>query len=652
MPVPRPRLPSRITLVAAAFVVAAVAVVARAAYVQLVQGSYWRSLAAGQQTTLVPLPARRGAIYDRNGVALALSQETYAVGLAPDQVRERRLVADRLARALGRPQAELRRLVASDRAWAEWPGPYQWTQVAPLKGLRGVYLLPRLQRYYPKLDFGARIVGRVDARGHGVSGLERSLDTLLAGRAGAAVMLRDRNGRTYPSPSRPAAEPIPGADVRVTIDADLQEIAERALAEAVAQTRALGGDVVILQPATGEVLALATVRPGAPGAGLVGDAFEPGSTAKVFTAATLLRDGKARATDSVFAENGTYRLGARVIHDVHPSGTLSLADVLRVSSNIDIAKFGARLTNVELFEGFRDFGFGAPTGVDLPAESPGRLRSPRGWSDASAASIAMGYEVAVTPLQLAAAYGALANGGVLLEPRLVREVTRADGRTTWRGAPRPVRRAVPAAVAAELVRMLVGVVEEGTARRAALGSYTLAGKTGTARRNVAGHYLEGHYWASFVGLFPAQDPQLVLVVKIDDPQGEYFGGTTAAPVVRAILEAALATPAVAIDRGRLTRREAPGTDSAEPAALEADTASRVVVAWPPAPASPPPAAAARVVPTVEGLGLRAAARLLYRSGFAVRVEGWGRAVSTTPAAGASAPAGSMVVVHAEQRDAL
>jgi len=646
-----PKLPSRITLIAAGFVAAALAVVARAAYVQLYQGSYWRTRAAEQQTTLVPLPARRGALFDRNGVPLALSQETFGVGVAPKQVRDRALVADRLAGVLGRPREEMRRLLASDKVWNEWPGPFQWTQVAPLKGLRGVYLSRRLERYYPKLDFGAQIVGRVDPRGRGASGLERALDSLLAGHAGAAVMLRDRTGRTYPSPSRPVAEPQPGADVTLTIDADLQEIAERALAEAVAQTRAQGGDVVILQPATGEVLALATVRTGARGAGLVGDAFEPGSTAKVFTAATLLRDGKARASDTVFAENGSYRIGDRVIHDVHPSGLLTLADVIRVSSNIGIAKFGSRLSNVELFEGFRDFGFGTATGVDLPAESPGRLRSPRGWTDVSAASIAMGYEVAVTPLQLAAAYAALADGGLLLEPQLVREVRSADGAVLSRAAPRPVRRAVPPEVASQVVHMMVGVVEEGTAKRAALGTYNLAGKTGTAKQNVGGHYLEGHYWASFVGLFPAEDPQLVLVVKIDDPQGAYFGGTTAAPVVRTILEAAIATPAVALDRARLTRRRAPDTvPSAAPPATEGS--APVVVAWPPARGAPDSAASPpHAVPDVAGQGLRAAARILHRNGFEVRIEGWGRAVSTTPAAGVLARPGSTVVVHAEQRDA-
>jgi len=649
-----PRLPSRIALIGAGFIATALAVVARAGYVQLSQGTYWRERAAEQQTTVVALPAPRGGLYDRNGVALALSQETFGVGLAPNQVRDRALVASRLAAVLGKPRAELLRLLGSDRVWYEWPGPYQWTAVSPLRGVRGVYVPRRLERYYPRLDFGARIVGRVDATGRGGSGLERALDTLLAGRAGRAVMLRDRSGRTYPSPSRPASDPVSGADVYLTLDADLQEIAERALAAAVAQTRAAGGDVVILQPETGEVLALAAVRSGGVGA-VVSDAFEPGSTAKVFTAAALLRTGKAQSDDTVFGENGVYPLGDRTIHDTHPYGTLTLADVIRVSSNIGIAKFGSRLTNVELYEAFRDFGFGYPTGIDLPAESGGRLRHPRSWTPGSPASLAMGYEVAVTPLQLAAAYASLANGGVLLEPTLVREVRAPGGATIFRMAPRPVRRVVTPSVAAQLAHMMIGVVEEGTARRAALGTYNLAGKTGTARRNVGGRYLAGHYTASFVGLFPAEDPQLVLVVKIDDPVGEYFGGTTAAPVVRTILEAALATPAVALDRGRLTRRSAPGAaDPAEGGAspVTAEGGAPVVVAWPPA-AVPREAgvAAPRPVPDVRGLGLRAAARVLHRGGFEVRLEGWGRAVSTSPAAGAAALPGTTVIVHAERGDA-
>jgi cell division protein FtsI (penicillin-binding protein 3) len=636
--------PSRITLVGLAFGLAALAIIAKAVDVQLVHGDQWRRRARQQQTVRVELPARRGTLFDRNGVPLAVSQATYGVGLAPQEVSDRGHAIPLLAKALGRPQAEIARLFGTDRVWFEWPGPFTWSEVVALKPLRGVYLLTRLERFYPRPDLAPRLIGRTDDGGHGASGLERALDTTLAGRPGSAVMLRDQAGRTYPSPSRPAVDPQPGADLYLTLDAELEEIAQHALDVAVDSVHASGGDVVIVQPATGEVLAMASVRrASAEGSGL-GDTFEPGSTAKVFTAAALLRDGKATPGDKVYAEHGTYALNRRVIHDVHPYDTLTLSDVIRVSSNIGIAKFGVRLTPAEQYEALRDFGFGTQTGVDLAGESPGRLRNPRTWTAESPASLAMGYELAVTPLQLAAAYGALANGGVLLEPSLVRQVRDQDGRTRWMVRARPVRRVVEEAIAAQLTRMLQGVVEEGTGRRAALGTYVVAGKTGTARRAVGGHYLPGHYWATFVGIFPARDPQLVLVVKLDDPQGDYFGGSTAAPVVRTILEAALATPGVTLDRGRLVRRWLP--DSVGDAAdASAAPGTSVVVPWP-VPAGRADSAASVPVPDVAGRSLRAAARALHRSGFRVRVEGWGRAVGTTPPAGTPAARGRTVVVRA------
>ncbi len=674
------KLPSRITLVGAGFAAAALAVLGRAVDVQLVHGDQWRQRARAQQTVRVVLPAERGALRDRNGVPLAVSQATYAVGLAPQEVSDRGRAAPLLARALGRPAAEIGRALASDRVWFRWPGPFSWNSVAPLQTRRGVYLLRRLDRFYPRPDLAPRLLGRVDDTGHGASGLERALDSTLAGRDGSAVMLRDQGGHTYPSPSRPAVEPEPGDDVVLTLDAELEEIAQHALKVAVDSVHASGGDVVILQPATGEVLALASVRTdAAPGSGTgLGDAFEPGSTAKVFTAAALLRDGKATAADTVFTENGRWVMNGRVIEDVHPSGELTLGGVIRISSNIGMAKFSTRLTPVEQFDALRDFGFGAQTGIEVAGESPGRLRNPRSWTAESQASLAMGYELAVTPLQLAAAYGALADAGVLLEPTLVREIRGPDGTVRWSARPRPVRRVVSAGVAAQLTQMLQGVVEEGTGRRAALGTYLVAGKTGTARRAVGGHYVAGHYTASFVGIFPAQDPQLVLVVKLDDPQKSYFGGSTAAPVVRTILEAALATPSVALDRTRLVRHWLPdsgtrGSAAADSAAggapaiattatAAADSGAAggastaggpsapgapVVVTWPPAAAARAgPAAAPVPVPDVAGSSLRAAARTLHRSGFEVRVQGWGRVTGTTPAAGTPAIPGRIVVVHA------
>jgi cell division protein FtsI (penicillin-binding protein 3) len=641
--------PSRTTLIGSAFVLAALAIIVRAVEVQLVHGDEWRRRAAEQQTVRVELPARRGGLFDRHGVALALSEESYGVGLAPREVSDRSRAAALLARVVGVPRRELAQLLASDRVWAEWPGPYSVNDVAPLKTVRGVYLLQRLRRLYPRPDLAPRLIGRAGPDGHGASGLERSLDSLLAGRPGSAVMLRDRSGRTYPSPSRPSAEPVPGDDVYLTLDAELEDIAQRALSAAVDSVHAAGGDVVILQPATGEILALASVRrAAAEGTGL-GDTFEPGSTAKVFAAAALLRTGKARADDTVFAEHGHFVYRGRPIDDVHDSGTLTLADVIRVSSNIGIVRFASRLTPAEQYEALRDFGFGTPTGVEVAGESPGRLRNPRTWSSESPASLAMGYELAVTPLQLAAAYASLANGGVLVEPALVREVRDPDGVVRYTARPRPVRRVVNRSVATQLTHMLQGVVEEGTGRRAALGTYPVAGKTGTARRAIGGQYLPGHYWASFVGIFPALDPQLVLVVKIDDPQGEYFGGSVSAPVVRTILEASLATPGVTLDRARLVRHWLPDSGGPGPAGGEdagRPGAATVVVAWPPAAAAPQAGSPGRTVPDVAGLSLRAAARTLHRRGFEVRIEGWGQVIGTSPPAGSAAPPGSAVTVRA------
>jgi cell division protein FtsI (penicillin-binding protein 3) len=544
-----PKLPSRLTLIGSGFGLAALAVVGRAAQLQLVHGSAWRARAAAQQTTLVSLPARRGTIFDRNGVALASSQESWTVGVAPRELDDAGRAATLIARVTGRDPWEVAGQLASGRVWVEWPGPFTWNAVAALRTLRGVHLTRRLERFYPRAELAPHLIGRLDQRGRGGSGLERAFDSLLAGRAGSAVMLRDLKGRTYPSPSRPAADPIDGADVVLTLDAELQEIAERALSGAVRDAHATGGDVVILQPRTGEILAMTSIRQGGGGVvGVISDPYEPGSTAKIFAAAALLRTGKARPRDSVFGEHGAWKNGNHTIHDTHPAaGMLTLADVIRVSSNIGIAKLGARLTPEEQFTALRDFGFGVQTGVEFAMEAPGRLRRPAQWTQGSAAALAMGYELSVTPIQLACAYGALANGGTLIEPTLVRSVREPSGEVRWSHQVRPVRRAVSPEVAGQLTHMLLGVVEEGTGQRAALGTYAVAGKTGTVRRTVGGRYAPDRYTASFVGFFPAMDPQLVLLVKIDDPQGDYFGGGTAAPATRTILEAALSTPAVALD---------------------------------------------------------------------------------------------------------
>jgi cell division protein FtsI (penicillin-binding protein 3) len=640
------RLELRLRVLQGAALVVLSLLVARAFQVQLLQGRRWAAEAQAQRTERIVLPARRGAVLTRDATAIAVTQETYHVGVAPNELRHRAGDALRIARVLHVSDRDVADQLR--RRYAYFRGPYSAVTVEPLRQLRGVHLEPVPHRFYPAPAFARAVVGRVDGEGVGASGLEKILDSLLAGRSGSAVVVKDRAGREYTSPARVIAEPVAGHDVTLTLDAELQEIAQRALDDAIQRLDAEGGDVVMLDPRTGEVLALASdqrsesTRPSA-----VTEVFEPGSTAKIFAAAALMVHERVRPAERVSGEGGRYAIAGRgPIEDEHPLASLSLADAIRVSSNIAMVKFGARLKPSEHYTMLRDFGFGAPTGIEFPAESPGRLRPPREWSGISAASLAMGYEFAVTPLQLAAAYAALANDGVLLRPTLIREIRDAEGVLVYRHRPEPVRRVVPARVALRLREMLEGVVESGTGSEAALSTFRLAAKTGTSRRFLDGRYVPGAYTASFAALFPAEDPQLVLVVKLDNPRrGSYFAAQTAAPATRTMLEQALAARAVALDRARLS-----GTAVSLGDLVERDDAGVVpyVVTWPYVPDSAQPGPR-RAVPNVSGRTLREAVLALHRRGFRVNLKGWGVADFTWPAAGDSARAGSTVTLFAKPR---
>lgn len=543
----------RMRAVQAAFGLAVLVLVLRLGQVQLVQGDRHRAAARAERTEQVILPARRGTIYDRNGVTLALTHDVYHVGVAPNELADPQADVATIAKQLGLPRNVVRRQVR--RAYGYFHGPFTSTQVEPLRHLRGVHLSGELVRFYPDRDLGQPVLGRPAADGRSASGIERVLDSLLSGRDGRAVVLRDPQGRRYESPSRRGAFPVPGHDVFLTLDAGLQEIVERALAEAVDRFQAEGGDVVVLDPRSGEVLAVASrAARGAATASAFTAIFEPGSTAKIFAAAALLLDGVATPGALVWAERGVYRTGRRTIRDEHPHEWLTLRGVIEQSSNIGIVKLTEPLAPAVLFGTLRDFGFGTPTGVEYPAESPGILKRPDEWSGTTKASVAMGYEVAVTPLQLAQAYAAIANDGVVMQPALVREIRTPGGRTVYRHVPEPVRRVVPAAVARTLRDLLHGVVYRGgTGQTAALSSYEVAGKTGTARRVGPGGYIPGSYTASFASLFPAEDPQLVMVVKLDDPKQGY-ARLTAAPLSRTVLEQVLGAKTGALDHGRLSDR--------------------------------------------------------------------------------------------------
>jgi cell division protein FtsI (penicillin-binding protein 3) len=663
----------RIGLVHAALAVFGLALLAKAAHVQLWQQGRWAARAARQQIVVRPLPAPRGEILDASGEVLARSRDVVRLEIAPREVRDRVLLRRRLER-LGLSRRSAIRAADPRRAWVTLPGTYLASSAAALAGMRGVYATPAIDRLYAMPDALRRLVGRVDPRGSAVEGLELALDTVLRGRAGSQRVLRDATGRSFDSPTTTLVAPTPGHSVVLTIDQDLQEIAERALGEAVSRLGASGGDVVVLDPHSGEVRAMASRRddPRSTAATALTEPFEPGSTLKPFIAAALLARNRVRASDAVDTRDGTLTIEGRTVHDVHRGeGRMTLAQVLKWSSNVGIVRFADRLTPREQYETLRDFGFGAPTGATYPSEAAGTLRPPERWSRQSPASLAMGYEIAVTPLQLAAAYATFANGGELLEPALVKEIRAPDGTLRYRHSRRVARRVMTPAVADRVREMLVDVVTGGTAVEADLSTFLLAGKTGTARRTVNGRYVAMQYYATFAGLFPADRPQFVIVVKLDSPKDAFFGGSTAAPVSRAVLEAALAARDAALDRRALAdvsarRQTAAGRTEPAGTVAKADDGpgtGRVRLAGAPArPSSPrpvivrlpnrgarPPHRAPRSIPDVGGFEIRDAVRALHEAGFRVHLArgSVGIASATSPTAGTVAPAGSIVRLSRE-----
>ncbi len=649
---------TRLTVVQVGLGLFFAAAVVQAARLQLLQGSEFAAQASSGRMAREVLPARRGAIRDRSGVPLAITQEYYHVGIAPNEFLDQSAGIRAVAKALDISADRIRRDVRAGKSWIYLHGPFTAGQVTSIRALKGVHLEGEFARFYPARGLARPIIGTLDPdSAAGGSGLELVLDSMLRGIPGEATVQKDLRGRLYDSPNRRLRSPVAGGDVYLTLDAELQEIAEQALVDALEALHADGGDVVFLDPRSGEVLALASRQSG--GSSLrpstVTDPFEPGSTAKLFTAAALIGLERVDSNDAVNGEDGKWEMPidsrghTRLITDVHPEkGRVTLARAIEVSSNIAMGKFSQRLQPAEQWEQLRDFGFGSPTGVEFPAESRGLLTRPERWTELSRPSIAMGYEFSVTPLQLAAAYAAIANDGILLTPALVREVRDNAGNVVYRHRPEPVRRAVSSEVAAQLRGLLAGAVAEGgTGEMGQLKDYPLLGKTGTARRFRDGAYVDGEFTASFAAMFPADDPQLVVVLKIDSPQGgRIYGGQTAAPVVRRMLEQALASRRVAIDRARLTGDTGVRTAPEGPR-TETDEAPRpvTVVPWPVPVDSTKPAPIP--VPSVAGQSARAAALALHRRGFHVDLRGTGRVSRTEPAAGANAAPGATVTVWTE-----
>jgi cell division protein FtsI (penicillin-binding protein 3) len=512
----------------------------------------FRAQAARQHALTVEVAAPRGAIVDREGRPLAVTADADSVWANPREIVDVVATAEKLAAIVDVDASVIEARLASDRQFA-WIARRVSPEVAAAvtaAGLPGVELTREPRRWYPAQSSAGPVIGTSDIDGNGVDGLELAMDDVLAGTRARMPALRDARGRTlYNEGVVPA---VPGATVELAIDRTIQSIADRALGDAIAANKAEAGIAIVLDVATGDVLAMAswpTFDPNNPGphggARIRGvtDAYEIGSVMKLFTVAAAVDAGVVRADDWWDVEHGSWEFAGKQIRDTHHDWTLTTTGIIKRSSNVGAVKIALELGRERLHDGMRAFGFGTPTGIELPGEQRGVIRDGRRWRDIELATISYGYGMSVTPLQLVAAVAALGNDGVYIAPRIVSRITDAAGDALPLAARPAPRRVVKSTTAATVRAMMAtvfdgaGTKQAGTASSVEIPGFRCGGKTGTARKldPATRQYTHDHYMASFVGLAPIDRPRLAIVVVIDDPRGdEYYGGKVAGPAFATI----------------------------------------------------------------------------------------------------------------------
>ena len=541
----------RLRLVVGLFGLSFCAILIRLAIVQVFEHTYLHDLAARQYSRNITLHPERGRILDRHGRVLATSVPVPSVYALPQEIDNPDAVAKQVAEVLGQPLATVQHQLTST-------APFVWLarQLPPEVGerlqklnLRGVQVLQETRRFYPKRHLAGQVLGFVGVDGLGLGGLEHLYNRELTGTPRQVRLQRDASGRTVQIVDGDPSDQPRGADLYLTLDERLQYVAEKEIAARVQETQAKSGLVVVMHPPSGDILALAGYPFFNPNDfqdpkqrvwqrnRAVTDPVEPGSTFKLVTASAALEENVAQVTDMFFCENGLFVHGGRRLRDHHGYGLLSFTQVIEKSSNIGTAKISERLSDTQLYTYIRRFGFGEKSLVNLPGEEEGLIRPPKKWSRPTHDSLAFGQEVTVTPLQLLAAYAAVANGGWLMRPRMVEHVVQGDDSQFF--APQARHQVLSSQTLERINDILVGVVERGTGKQAAVEGYTVAGKTGTAQKVERGGYSHSKILASFVGYVPAEAPQLAILVILDEPLRAKWGGEAAAPVFKRVAQQAL-----------------------------------------------------------------------------------------------------------------
>lgn len=639
----------------------------RLSYLQLFRYSEYFAKAQRQQQRIFEISPNRGTIYDRNGRELAVSLPMDSVFADPASIADPAMVAQLLSRVLKIPADDLETKIREAHtpvrlAMKLSPGTVRRIDNMNLKG---VFFQKENRRVYPQHDLAASVIGYVNIDEKGLGGIEYSLDKEIRGRPGKMMVLADGRRRWY---DRREAAAETGSSVVLTIDETIQYIAEKELARAIQETHAIHGSIVVQDPNNGQLLAIAdwpTFDPNNAGSypadsrmdRAISAAYEPGSIFKTITMTSAIETGVARPNELVNCQMGSILVAGRLIHDWHRFGTLSVTQILENSSDVGTIKLALRVGAPRFYDVMRQFGIGQATGILLPGENRGLLRPLNEWTPSSIGSLAMGQEVSVTPIQMVSAVSALANGGILYKPRVVKEVRGGIQPFTLPGND-PARVTSPK-TAATLRAMMADVVLYGTGKKAQLDGYTAAGKTGTAQKidPATGRYSRRFYNASFVGFAPVNNPAVTILVHLDSPTvGSHEGGMAAAPVWKRVAQQVLAYLDVPHDvpapsdtemaantqsSQRAAEREVAKTQAME-ARFEAAVAKRVRLAAPTVAFGSPDSV---LVPDLSGQTVRAVVESCSHLGLIPTLIGNGLALEQFPAGGTTVVRGSQVTVR-------
>lgn len=609
--------------------------------IQVAGHTRFLKMALEQQEDIVSLEPERGNIYDRNGHPLTMNIQACSLFANPREIEDKFKTAKLLSTTLGLEYNRiLNELGKRKRSFVWIKRKLDQSEVKKITALnlKGIYFLNELRRFYPKGDCASHLLGFVGVDNEGLEGIEKTYNSLLRGTPVKAIIQKDGTGRNVFFRTRDSSLPQKGSDLTLTIDEVIQHFAQMELKRAYLKYRAKSATIIVMNPCTGEILALANEPGFDPNHFMdytpevwrnhaITDVFEPGSTFKIITAGAALEEGVVDTDDRLDCENGMFRFEDRIIRDVHKYKILTFSQVIEHSSNIGITKVGMKIGKYRLYQYIRAFGFGDVTGVGLCGECKGIVRAPENWSKVSIAAIPYGQEIAVTPLQIITAVSAVANGGTLLKPQII--MSRPF-------QPVPVRRVLSKATCSKLTEVLEKVVESGTGVEARIPGYRIAGKTGTAQKinPSTGRYDPSNFVSSFVGYFPARDPKIIIYVQVDEPKGEQFGGMVAAPVFKSVAQKIINYLGIMPDSkpladdllnsdGSERRRESGG--GAVLSSVEKDSCCRIM-------------------PDLRGKSLRRVMEIMGEYPVKLQIYGSGIAVSQSPACGTTLREGQKVSV--------